>query len=83
VKVNTRNILFICGGSFKGIEDIILKRIQGGGIGFSAKLKDTSRDYITSEIVLSWALSVASDKVKDKFYKNMSEKETQLLKRRD
>jgi len=30
--------------------------------------------------VLSWALSVASDKVKDKFYKNMSEKETQLLK---
>jgi len=51
VKVNTRNILFICGGSFKGIEDIILKRIQGGGIGFSAKLKDTSRDYNIGDIL--------------------------------
>lgn len=28
VKVNTENILFICGGSFEGIEKIILKRLH-------------------------------------------------------
>jgi len=51
VKVNTRNILFICGGSFKGIEDIINKRIQGGGIGFSAKLKDAGSEYNIGDIL--------------------------------
>ena len=40
VKVNTDNILFICGGSFEGIEKIILKRMHKSksGLGFGAKL---------------------------------------------
>lgn len=40
VKVNTENILFICGGSFEGIEKIILKRLHQGhsGLGFGASL---------------------------------------------
>ncbi len=51
VKVNTLNILFICGGSFKGIEDIITKRIEGGGIGFSAELKKGKKDYNIGDIL--------------------------------
>lgn len=40
VKVNTENILFICGGSFEGIERIILKRLHKSksGMGFGAEL---------------------------------------------
>jgi len=34
VTIDTSNILFICGGAFQGIEDIITKRLKGGGIGF-------------------------------------------------
>lgn len=39
--VNTRNILFICGGSFPGLEKIIKKRLtEQTSIGFQADLKD-------------------------------------------
>lgn len=39
--VNTRNILFICGGAFPDLEEIIKKRInKQTGIGYSAVLKD-------------------------------------------
>ncbi len=51
VKVNTKNILFICGGSFRGIEDIISKRLEGGGIGFSAQLKKSRKDYNVGDIL--------------------------------
>lgn len=41
--VNTRNILFICGGAFPDLEDIIKKRInKQTGIGYSAVLRDDS-----------------------------------------
>ena len=35
VSINTKNILFICGGAFQGLEDIIEKRMIGGGMGFN------------------------------------------------
>ena len=35
VKVNTRNILFICGGAFDGIEKLIARRVNRQAIGFS------------------------------------------------
>ena len=34
LKIDTSNILFICGGTFDGIENIIEKRLRGGSIGF-------------------------------------------------
>jgi ATP-dependent Clp protease ATP-binding subunit ClpX len=34
IKVNTENILFICGGAFEGIDRIIGKRVQTSAIGF-------------------------------------------------
>ena len=39
--VNTRNILFICGGAFPGLEQIIKERLnKQASIGFIADLKD-------------------------------------------
>lgn len=37
IKVDTSNILFICGGTFNGLEKIIEKRLGKGEIGFGAK----------------------------------------------
>lgn len=41
ITVDTKNILFILGGAFVGIEDVISKRLDrdGGSIGFNAKMK--------------------------------------------
>ncbi len=41
VTVNTKNILFICGGAFPDLEDIIKERLnKAASIGFKADLKD-------------------------------------------
>ncbi|MFT3896548.1 MAG: ATP-dependent Clp protease ATP-binding subunit ClpX [Thermomonas sp.] len=44
LQVDTRNILFIVGGAFAGLEKIIQQRSnEAGGIGFSAKVKSSER----------------------------------------
>lgn len=40
IQINTKNILFICGGSFDGISKVVEKRVGGGSIGFGNKLKE-------------------------------------------
>ena len=40
IQVNTRNILFICGGAFDGLEKIIEGRINTQTIGFNSELVD-------------------------------------------
>jgi len=42
LQVNTSNILFICGGAFSGLDKVIQKRTDKGGIGFSAEIKPKS-----------------------------------------
>src|SRR6202050_5417295 len=42
LQVDTTNILFICGGAFVGLDDIIRRRISGKTMGFRADL--TNRD---------------------------------------
>lgn len=39
LQVDTSNILFICGGAFAGLENIIRNRNETSGIGFSAEVK--------------------------------------------
>lgn len=36
VKINTQNILFICGGAFEGIDKMIARRVQTAAIGYNA-----------------------------------------------
>lgn len=50
LKINTRNILFICGGAFVGLDRIIEKRISTQPVGFGADIvkkeeKDLSQLY--------------------------------------
>lgn len=50
IQMDTTNILFIAGGAFSGITDIILKRLHQGGIGFTKSLK-RKKDMTEGEIL--------------------------------
>jgi len=39
IEVDTRNILFICGGTFNGLEKIVERRLGRSGIGFGAEVQ--------------------------------------------
>tara|TARA_Y100001935_G_scaffold254915_1_gene265619 strand:+ start:245 stop:1492 length:1248 start_codon:yes stop_codon:yes gene_type:complete len=41
IQIDTSNILFICGGAFSGIDEVIKHRTDKTGIGFGASVKDT------------------------------------------
>ncbi len=46
IQVDTRNMLFLCGGAFNGLEQIIRKRIGTNLIGFNADIKSKSDQRI-------------------------------------
>ena len=46
VTVNTKDILFICGGAFDGLEKIIESRMDKSSIGFNSELKEKSNDDV-------------------------------------
>lgn len=50
IRLDTTNILFICGGAFVGLEDIIKRRLGKGSIGFGAQIKKT-KDLTLGEIL--------------------------------
>lgn len=61
VKVNTENILFICGGAFDGIEKVIARRVNTQVIGYSDKKadrvdKDNLLQYVTHQDIKSFGL---------------------------
>ena len=43
LQVDTKNILFICGGAFSGLEKIIQQRSEATGIGFNAEVRSKKR----------------------------------------
>ncbi len=54
LQINTENILFICGGAFEGIENIINERIGKKAIGFKADIeskKDKKRSEVFKELL--------------------------------
>ena len=54
IKIDTKNILFLCGGAFVGLEDIVEQRIGHKSIGFGADVK--SRQQKRQEGLLRLAL---------------------------
>jgi ATP-dependent Clp protease ATP-binding subunit ClpX len=44
IYMNTKNILFICGGAFDGLERVINKRVHASGIGFGADVKSKKQE---------------------------------------
>ena len=51
LQVDTSNILFICGGAFSGLEDIIRQRSEETGIGFSANVESINRVGKSDELI--------------------------------
>ncbi|KAF1695634.1 ATP-dependent Clp protease ATP-binding subunit ClpX [Pseudoxanthomonas koreensis] len=52
LQVDTKNILFIVGGAFAGLDKIIQQRsTEAGGIGFGAKVKSSSRKADTGKLL--------------------------------
>ncbi len=44
IQINTKNILFICGGAFDGLEKMIQRRTDNSSLGFGGKLKETNEE---------------------------------------
>ena len=42
IQIDTKNILFICGGAFDGLDKYIQRRTDSSSLGFGSKLRDTS-----------------------------------------
>ncbi|MFY0603900.1 MAG: ATP-dependent Clp protease ATP-binding subunit ClpX [Flavobacteriaceae bacterium] len=53
IEVNTKNILFIAGGAFSGIDRIISKRLNMQAVGYSASLDE---DQVDEENLLQYVL---------------------------
>ena len=53
VQIDTKNILFICGGAFDGIEKIISRRMQANSLGFKALSSDVE---FTKDMYLQYAI---------------------------
>ena len=50
IQIDTSNILFICGGTFNGIEKIILRRVGHKMIGFGAGTAQTPEDELSEAL---------------------------------
>lgn len=50
IEVNTKNILFIAGGAFVSLKDVLKQRVQGTTIGFGADVKNKHEDVLLKEV---------------------------------
>ena len=50
IPINTKNILFICGGAFNGLDRVIEERTKGGQLGFGAKVESDSEKDISKTL---------------------------------
>ncbi len=46
IQIDTSNILFICGGAFSGLDEVIKRRTDKSSIGFSASLKESESQKV-------------------------------------
>jgi ATP-dependent Clp protease ATP-binding subunit ClpX len=53
IQVDTSNVLFICGGTFVGLEDIIRRRVGKARIGFSTPDASAGDEASQSEVLLT------------------------------
>ncbi len=50
LQVDTRNILFICGGAFAGLEKTVARRVQPRGIGFGAAVAVAAEGGLATQL---------------------------------
>ena len=52
IQIDTKDILFICGGAFEGIDKIIERRTDKSSLGFSSTLKNVkARDRLVQQVI--------------------------------
>ena len=51
LQVDTSNILFICGGAFSGLENIINQRLKGSSIGFNSSIVDFNEKSVGDSLI--------------------------------
>jgi ATP-dependent Clp protease ATP-binding subunit ClpX len=51
VQLDTTNILFVCGGAFDGLDKVIQRRSEKGGIGFGAEVKGKDDQKSIGEVL--------------------------------
>jgi ATP-dependent Clp protease ATP-binding subunit ClpX len=61
IQIDTSNILFICGGAFEGLDEIIKRRLEGSSVGFLASTKknlskDEVLDFVEPEDLVKYGL---------------------------
>ncbi len=63
IQINTANILFICGGAFDGLEQVISKRMGKSALGFGAEIKKGQTEektdylkYVTSHDIMRFGI---------------------------
>jgi ATP-dependent Clp protease ATP-binding subunit ClpX len=59
VEIDTTNILFIAGGAFVGLDNIVKNRVQGTSIGFSAEVQvntETNLDQVTPDDLVRYGM---------------------------
>jgi ATP-dependent Clp protease ATP-binding subunit ClpX len=62
IKVNTQNILFVCGGAFDGIDKIIARRVNTNSIGFNVnkeeqeEMKKNLLQYVNAQDLKAFGL---------------------------
>ena len=50
LEINTKNILFISGGAFVGLKEIVKNRVKGSSIGFGANIEDKKVEQDLTEV---------------------------------
>lgn len=50
IQINTKNILFICGGAFEGIDKLIMQRTSSSALGFGAEVKSKQDNKINEAL---------------------------------
>lgn len=50
IQINTKNILFICGGAFEGIDKLIMQRTSSSALGFGADVKSKQENKINEAL---------------------------------
>jgi ATP-dependent Clp protease ATP-binding subunit ClpX len=59
IEIDTKNILFIAGGAFVGLDSIVKNRVQGTSIGFNARVEanlDTDLDMTTPDDLVKFGM---------------------------
>ena len=50
IQFDTTNVLFICGGTFDGLEEIVKNRLGRSGMGFNQDISETEETYFLAQV---------------------------------